>query len=760
MRRLGGWSMVLVLVAVGWGEARPRAAGPQLAGQGQDPAPVLTGRPGRATYVMDKGELWNTESNFGSIGDPNSVQPSYSWPGGTPGVNNYYQWEGRFWIGAQVGGVKYVTQAEYADWEWGPSEENDPGTGFMYIGPGKGALDVVRTFDDYADNPYNQGGRHLGLKVIQRTMQWPNEPYNDFLANEFYITYEPSKADVPGAGPVLDSVFVTIVFDSDVCGGDPSDPHIDDLVAFDGDAKGDWGPLMLGGMEDTLAVLSDTTIVCGYSPCDGIPDGYFIWGDDPVEKEITARWAANTGNPMPDSQQLVIYDENGNVAQTLGYYYYAIPRNMSYIYDGDNPSVPGDDTGEGGTCAGYIGGMWLYAPPSPNDSTGPMGFRIIQPNAHQWWNWESDPPSDPDRYQYMMGQHPATKFRKYGPHPYDLGASEFDYRFLLAAGPFSIAAGETLKLVFIGAVGQGLSGGVDPKWRPGNPWLPGLRQVMEYALQAYYSGAQMSDAAHPSDPDADLHWQIPVPPPSPTLSYATVATTTKSAIQLVWDNKAEVTPDPVKGVVDFAGYAIYRALYGPSFVDPPIAVMFATSLSQAEKDAIRAQYGWENVPEVPFSRVFEDTTAPAGFPLFYAVTAFDWDPAKQVSVESSKDNYRKSETGAPTAVYLGTPAGDTTSTNWKDAVRVVPNPFRGSVPWSKTALLNEVEFQNLPPVARITILTLDGDVVRVIDHRNGTGSERWDLLNRNGERIRTGIYYYRVETPSGDYVIKKFLVLR
>lgn len=756
------WRMVVLGLVLTWGlaETRPHPTKVQIASRGRGDQPRLTVRPGRSTFVMDKGEMWNTESNFGSIGDPNSVQPSYTWPGGIPGINNYYQWEGRVWIGARIGGVSYVTQAEYGEWEWGPSEDNDPGTGFFMIGAQKSALDVVRMYDDHASNPYNTGGRHLGIKVIQRTMQWPNEPYNDFLANEFYITYDPSKSDIPGAGAVLDSVFVTIVFDSDVCGGDPTSPHIDDLVSFDGNTMGDFGPSILGGAEDTLVVLSDTTLVCGYSPCDGIPDGYFIWGDDPVEKEITAQWATNTNNPMPDSQPLVVYNADGSVKQTLGYYYYAIPRNISYIYDGDNPTDPGDDTGEGGTCAGYIGGMWMYAPSSPNDSVGAAGFRIIQPNAHQWWNWESDPPSDPDRYAYMIGKHPATKFHKYGPHPYDLGASEFDYRFLLSAGPFTLAAGETLKLVFVGAVGQGLSGGVDPKWRPGNPWIPGLRQIMEKALQAYYSGSLVSDPAHPSDPDADLHWRIPVPPPSPTLNYASISTPQKSAIQLVWDNKAEITPDPVKGVVDFAGYAVYRALYGPSFTDLPIAVIFDPNLPQAAQDAIIAQNGWESVPVVPFTRVFEDTTAPAGFPLFYAVTAFDWDPTNQVSVESSKDNYRKSESGAPVEVFVGTSPADTTSANWKDRVRVVPNPFRGSVAWSKTALLNEIEFQNLPPVARITILTFDGDVVKVIDHRNGTGSERWDMLNRNGERIRTGIYFYRVETPSGDYVMKKFLILR
>ncbi len=80
-------------------------------------------------------------------------------------------------------------------------------------------------------------------------------------------------------------------------------------------------------------------------------------------------------------------------------------------------------------------------------------------------------------------------------------------------------------------------------------------------------------------------------------------------------------------------------------------------------------------------------------------------------------------------------------------------------------------FINLPAEATISIYTLDGDLVRTIEHRwprpqNGetylsdySSRAAWDLITRNTQAVTSGIYLYVIESPvgtqSGKIVIVK-----
>ncbi len=650
------------------------------------------------------GEVWNHITNNGDLGgDFGSGWYGYDWPGGGP--HNYYLWGSYFTLGAKVGGFYYVTYADYptSSGEWYPSEEP------IFAGPKKSAYDVIVYMNDFKDNPRNNQGRHLGVKVIIHTLAWPHEPYNNFIAHEIYITYNQEESDIPGAGPVLDSVFLGMWYDADVSGADATDPHIDDLVYFDGWTNGEWNnpDFLYPSPIDTLTLTPDSVIP---GP-DGVPDQYFVWGDEEVE---------NLTNPQ-DAWEIQVGDTT-----ITGY---LIPRGMSIIYDGDNPADPGDDTGEDGKSAGYIGGAFIYAPPSPSDSIwiGPSGdtCRIVRPWSHQWWNWESDPATDIDVYNYLAGRHTATQLYRYAPHPYDLGAAEFDYRFLNTVGPYQLRSGDTLKFVWVVGVGQGLNGGPDNYWR-GGKWMPGIRQVLEWAYKAYYAGSMHSDPAHPSAPDEDIHWNIPVPPNPPALIYSS----TPNGIELIWDDSPEKTPDPIKGYVDLAFYRVYRAIYAPQTWE---------LLAEIHRG-----------PDGSFAHSYLDTTASPGFPYYYAVAAVDED-----SLESAKSNYLTDSEGNPLPITMKTLAQSTL-----DNIRVVPNPYFGSAPWTATEIADKIEFQNLPPACKIYIYTMAGDLVRVLTHNDNTGSEAWNLLNESGQKVVSGPYIYKVETPDGQYKIGKFMILK
>jgi hypothetical protein len=167
------------------------------------------------------------------------------------------------------------------------------------------------------------------------------------------------------------------------------------------------------------------------------------------------------------------------------------------------------------------------------------------------------------------------------------------------------------------------------------------------------------------------------------------------------------------------------------------------------------------------------------FPRWYSVVAYDFgDP------RTGTEPLATAQTA--NAVYIA-PSGDPDL-----PVRVVPNPYRASEPYTRSysnGLMWEnqndgttqffpqtdrrLEFANLPRQCLIRVFTIAGDVVAVIPH-NITGdsnigwaseySERWDLNNRNRQQVVSGIYLFSVEdkTPghNGKMKVGKFVVIR
>jgi len=113
---------------------------------------------------------------------------------------------------------------------------------------------------------------------------------------------------------------------------------------------------------------------------------------------------------------------------------------------------------------------------------------------------------------------------------------------------------------------------------------------------------------------------------------------------------------------------------------------------------------------------------------------------------SPLSNYKKSADNAPIPVFPGTlyETGDTIPPI--DRVLVVPNPYRGTAEWEQQ-YEDRVKFTNLPPVAKISIFSLSGDLIKVLEHTNGQAEEYWDLISRNNQSVVSGIYVYVVEAP-------------
>jgi hypothetical protein len=76
-----------------------------------------------------------------------------------------------------------------------------------------------------------------------------------------------------------------------------------------------------------------------------------------------------------------------------------------------------------------------------------------------------------------------------------------------------------------------------------------------------------------------------------------------------------------------------------------------------------------------------------------------------------------------------------------------------------------IHFANLPPKCTIRIYSLDGDLVREIDHDVSPSDplanhETWDLITRNTQLVVSGLYYWTVEPDDGGEVqIGKLVVI-
>ncbi|MFH1686198.1 MAG: hypothetical protein ABIE70_01595 [bacterium] len=157
-------------------------------------------------------------------------------------------------------------------------------------------------------------------------------------------------------------------------------------------------------------------------------------------------------------------------------------------------------------------------------------------------------------------------------------------------------------------------------------------------------------------------------------------------------------------------------------------------------------------------------------PYSINVTAFDFG-----SPNSGLDAL---ETSRVNGIITSYPAGsEAIASGADDKVYVYPNPYRidgdyrdqgfegrdrPDLPDFRTRL---VHFANVPPKCTIRIHTLDGDLVRRIDHNLSdadplSNHATWNLISRNHQLVVTGLYYWTVESPGRPTQIGKLVIIK
>jgi len=174
----------------------------------------------------------------------------------------------------------------------------------------------------------------------------------------------------------------------------------------------------------------------------------------------------------------------------------------------------------------------------------------------------------------------------------------------------------------------------------------------------------------------------------------------------------------------------------------------------------------------PFAPYYEYEYAIDGLqvaePIFVAVTAYDHgDPSLGLEpLESSPvgnayevwpiNSVEVVNTERPQPGVYPNPyriSDDYNAAGWENARGLEPDPERA----------RKVTFFNLPDTCVVTIYSLDGDLIRRLEHREDPSASNasvvvWNLISRNTQAIKTGIYIWAVESRFGTHVGKLVVI--
>ncbi|MEW5993978.1 MAG: hypothetical protein AB1744_06240, partial [Candidatus Zixiibacteriota bacterium] len=156
-------------------------------------------------------------------------------------------------------------------------------------------------------------------------------------------------------------------------------------------------------------------------------------------------------------------------------------------------------------------------------------------------------------------------------------------------------------------------------------------------------------------------------------------------------------------------------------------------------------------------------------PYWINVTAFDYG-----SPQSGLPSLETSRTVGSISAYPLSSADEVAAKDLK--VFVYPNPYRIDAGYRTLGFegrvdidrpddrVRQIHFANLPPRCTIRIYTLDGDLVREIEHDMdpadpNASHDTWNMITRNTQLVVSGLYYWTVEEPDGETQIGKLVII-
>jgi len=394
--------------------------------------------------------------------------------------------------------------------------------------------------------------------------------------------------------------------------------------------------------------------------------------------------------------------------------------------------------------------------------------------------------SDPytSRYSRMAQSLPASSIAS-------LRTAPGNFTTLMSAGPYTtLRPGDSITVVY--AVVCAKKNGADLEQLDRPDQRSTLYEHLKWAQQIY--NGQDLNGNNRLDPNEDVNgdgilrrYVLPTPPRQPKIR--TVVESQNVAIY--WDKTtAEESIDPISKKKDFEGYRIYRSKPGADFQSNESLLLSLSLVGEFDRlqDSVGYNTGFAQIL-LPSPKAFSGDTTQYwyrfpppnsgvthlnGWQYIYGVSAFDaGDPSNNLeSLESAKSLVR---------VVPGT----TATSDPGAEVKVYPNPYYARAIWDGGGeRTRKIYFANLPARATITVYTIAGDIVAVLDHDAETytgediewfrkygdrsqaakfsgGEHAWDLISRYDQAIASGLYLFTVkDKETGSVKSGKFVVIK
>jgi hypothetical protein len=366
-----------------------------------------------------------------------------------------------------------------------------------------------------------------------------------------------------------------------------------------------------------------------------------------------------------------------------------------------------------------------------------------------WSFYPGAPFLDTDSLKYDLMSRGTRQ--RISPLPDSLAPGTGDPVELLAAGPFS-------------SIDTGDSVSVDFAYLGQQPILTDLMNISTLAKRA-----GIAQRAY------DLHYLVPVPPPSPRMKIVARG----HGLDYYFDDSPESFIDKTSPIgKDFEGYRVYLGSSRDTLVlvgqydlavPPHDTTGFNTGLDSLSKGG---PWNFAGDP-VTYRYRFRVDNLRDGFKYYAAVTAYDLGTSDIESLESG--------TGQNETVVVPAPApGEVGS----QGVTVFPNPYRVEAAWDRGQQARDhfLWFANLPEKAKLKIYTLSGDLAYSTDFDGATyqgtnargiykagdlvpvmsgATFGWDMITREGQAAATGLYIWVVEdSRTGKRQTGKFLLVK
>jgi hypothetical protein len=552
----------------------------------------------------------------------------------------------------------------------------------------------------------------LGFDVLNRTYTFVNKNHDDYVIQEYWYkaTFDTDFDGVPDLDTmqILHGVMFAPSF-----GGATNEGTLMIQGADNSAATDDWGTYEVY-TPHVAAAAQNLTI------------GYTWDGDDPniIAFEPGGKIFDDTGDPRFG------YGANGATPMPSAEFISTNYAGFTIIYADSSvhDRVPKQNVPYSINADFGIQDYWAYTTPGYSTFYDWMisGDEILYPTG-----WPNDPT-----------QRPANMVQ-------------------MSIGPYEMAYGDSIHYVLVMAT-NGISRKVAEE--KGKEWLKWYRGEAGADFDDAKKNALIAtgkDSLFESIDRALWTWQkmqsgekIPAPLPSPDLTVKAGP----NKVILEWEDISHAV-DPVTGVADLDHYNIYRKK-GDFLCD---------TWEELREDGSNER--WVKIKEIPKDQVdirdgkvyWEDTDVVRGEAYHYGVTA----------VDDGSQNTNGLHPGEPleSSLYVNRSQVDVIpfapGESRSDKVRIVPNPYIiGAQDYNFTGDDNRLLFVNLPSYCTLRIYTVDGDLLKTIEHESGDADDSWDMITETTQFVSSGVYILQItnarDTGNNKLPdsIEKFVVIR